>query len=181
MKKSLLALAVALPCLASSLAYAGGVITTNYGATSNKHTQTRGYIGLNWEWGGSTTPALVLGAMQTRVSSNGDTTGANLAFFLNLAGGVKPGSIKLTALDGKQNLQGELGVGYNFLKSDPMLVLGINAPYVAVGINGYLNPGIVPYGTIHTQGKFNKPAYTCNAGDTLINSNTCQHVSGGAG
>lgn len=181
MKKSLLALLVALPCLASSMTYAGSVVTTTYGVTSNKHTQTRAYVGLNWELGGSTTPALVLGAFQTRVKSNGDTTGANLTFSLNLVGGVKPGNLKLTALDGKEDLQGELGVGYNFLKSNPMLVLGVNAPYIAVGINGYLNPGIVPYATIHTQGKFDKPAYTCNAGDTLISSSTCQHTTGGGG
>ena len=172
MKKSLLAPVVALLCLTSSLAYSGN---PTYSAISTKHTNTRGYAGLNWELGGGTTPALVLGVFQTRVSSNGDTTGANLAFFLNLAGGVKPGSLKLTALDGKENLQGELGIGYNFLKSEPMLVLGANAPYVAIGINGYLNPGIMPYATLRTQGKFDKPDYTCNAGDTLISSNTCQH------
>lgn len=181
MKKIILPLAV-LSVLASSVAMAGVLpspvpataITT--GTTGSK-TDTKAYIGLNWSLGGSATPALVLGVFNTKVESNGDTEGANLAFHLNLAGGVKPGKLKLSYLNGQENLQGELGVGYDFIKAAPLAFLGFNAPYIAAGVDGYLNPGFVPYATLHSQGKFDKPAaptttYSCPTNYTLVGT-TC--------
>ena len=77
---------------------------------------------------------------------------------VNLAGGVKPGKLKLSYLNGKRSVQGELGIGFNFLNTEPLIFLGVNGPYVAAGIDGYLNPGFVPYAQVHTQGKFDKPS-----------------------
>jgi len=160
MKNSVFFAAV-IAALFSATAFAGVVIPppsptfTTSGADSK--TETRGYAGLNWTLGGGYTPALVLGVTNTKVKSNGDTTGGRLAFHLNLLGGITPGMLKLSYLNGKEDLQGEVGAGYNFIKSAPLLGLGVNAPYVAVGVDGYLNPGLVPYGTLHSQGKFSKP------------------------
>jgi hypothetical protein len=160
MKKSALAVLL-LSTLITSAAFAGSTFYSLIPGTGGaSKTETRAYAGLNWKLGGGATPALVLGAFRTKVESDGDTQGGNLAFHINLAGGVKPGKLKLGYLNGKENLQGELGIGYDFLTNAPMLGLGINAPHVSAGVDIYTNPGFVPYITLHTQGKFEKPNQT---------------------
>jgi hypothetical protein len=151
MKAAFLASALAGLTL-STVVFAGGFPLPPPSATTTGHdskTQTRAYVGLNWTWGGGFTPALVLGATNTRVQSDGDTTGAKLAF------------------------QGEIGVGYNFIKSAPLLGVGVNAPYVSAGVDGYLNPGFVPYATLHSQGQYDKPrgkttTFSCPSGYVLV-------------
>lgn len=178
MKKSSISLAIGL-ALVSSAALAGSTTydlvttTTNTGKTSKNNTNA--YAGLNWSVGGSWTPSVVLGVFRTHVKSDGDTQGANLAFHLNLAGGIKPGKLKLSYLNGKENIQGELGVGYDFMRSAPLLGLGLNGPFVAAGVDGYLSQGLVPYVTLQSQGKFSKPAF--GSGTTT----TCVPVGGGGG
>jgi len=153
-----------------------GIITVpppTYAATATttgtSKSESKAYIGLNWQLGGGMTPALVLGAVNTEVKSNGDTKGVNLAFHVNLAGGIAPGKLRLSALKGKENLQAELGGGYNFLTSKPFVGLGLNAPYVALGVDGYLGTGLLPFATLHSLGKFDKPSptttFSCAPGD----------------
>lgn len=155
-----LLLATALP---GSAAFAGispptySLIPTTGSASK---TETRAFVGLNWSLGGGATPALVLGAFRAKVKSDGDTAGGNLAFHINLAGGIKPGKLKLGYIKGKENLQGEAVVGYDFLKNAPLLGLGLNAPYISAGVDAYMNAGFVPYVTAHSQGKFDKPNQT---------------------
>ena len=153
MKKSTISLAIGLS-LVSSAVFAGSFVppplydwaSTTSGSTSKNNTNA--YAGLNWSMGGSWTPALVLGVFHTKVKSNGDTHGANLAFHVNLAGGINPGKLKLSYLNGKENIQGEIGAGYD-----------LNGPFVAAGVDGYLSHGLVPYLTLQSQGKFSKPSY----------------------
>lgn len=154
MKKSTIAL-VLLSALAAPSTFAGGT-PVPVGSTS----ETRAYAGLNWRLGGGATPALVLGAFRTKVESDGDTAGGNLAFHLNLAGGVKPGKLKLSYLNGKEDIQGEVGIGYDFLKNAPLLGVGLNAPHVSAGVDVYANPGFVPNVTLHSKGEFDKPTGT---------------------
>lgn len=169
--------------LLSSTALAGSIPTpTSITTGAASQTDTKAYLGLNWTLGGGTTPALVLGVFNTKVKSNGDTTGANLAFHVKFAGGLAPGKIKLSYLNGSENLQGELGLGYDFVRSSPLAFLGLNAPYVAAGVDAYANPGLVPYVTLHTQGKFDKPTgsittFSCPAGFTFnAISTTCEFI-----
>lgn len=160
MKKTILTLAVALT-FASSSALAGAPTTYSFVGSNTgggTKTNTNAYAGLNWSLGGSWTPAVVVGVFNTRVKANGDTEGANLAFHLNLAGGVKPGKLKLSYLNGKENIQGEVGIGYDFVRGAPLLGLGANAPFIGAGIDGYLNYDIVPYLNIHSQDRFKKPS-----------------------
>ena len=160
MKKSTLAVLL-LSALTGSAAFAGVTSFSLIPATGGaSKTETRAYAGLNWKLGGGATPALVLGAFRAKVESDGDTSGGNLAFHINLAGGVKPSKLKLGYLNGKENLQGEVGIGYDFLKNAPLLGLGINAPHISAGVDAYTGSSFVPYGTLHTQGKFKKPSQT---------------------
>lgn len=156
MKKSALAVML-LSALTASAAFAGNGSPPPITSSLSK-TETKAYVGLNWNLEGGATPALVLGAFRTKVESDGDTTGGNLAFHINLAGGVKPGKLKLGYLNGQENLQGEAAVGYNFLKNAPLLGLGLNAPHISAGVDAYMNPGFIPYATVHTQGDFDKPS-----------------------
>lgn len=182
MKKVLICSAVGM-ALVSTTVFAGVAPppTTTYGATlSNKSkTETKGYVGLNWTLGGGMTPALVIGAANAKVRSDGDTHGANLAFHLNVFGGVKPAMLKLSYLNGKSDVQGEIGVGYSFLKSTPLLGIGVNAPYAAAGVDAFLGGGFDPYFMLQSRGKFDEPnkRATCNAGDTLVAPTTCETVA----
>jgi hypothetical protein len=173
MNKSVVALAIALS-VASSSALAGkgasySLITTTTAGNATK-TNTNAYAGLNWSLGGGWTPALVLGLFHTRVKSNGNTEGANLSFRLNLAGGIKPGPLKLSYLNGKENLQGELGVGYDFMRWAPLISLGANAPFIGGGVDGYLNHGIIPYINVHSQDRFKKPSGTTSSQQCLLDN-----------
>lgn len=177
------------PVLISDSVFAGmsstipATITTTPGVTTGtSRTDTRAYVGLNWTLGGGGTPALVLGVTNTKVKSSGKTTGARLAFHVNLAGGMAPGMLRLSYLDGRENLQGELGAGYNFIKAAPALGIGLSGPYVVAGIDGYMNTGIEPYVTVHSQGAFRKPkpdttpgssVSSCPPDYTLLNPTTC--------
>lgn len=145
---------------------------------SASKTETKAYVGLNWTLGGGATPALVLGAFRAKVDSNGDTTGGNLAFHVNLAGGIKPGKLKLSYLDGKEDLQGELGIGYDFLKGAPLLGLGLNAPHIGAGVDAYAGLGFIPYATLHSQGKFDKPTQTPSQCVEDINGTLNSNCSG---
>jgi hypothetical protein len=172
MKKSTISLAIGL-ALVSSSALAGfnaySLVTTTTGSTGKNNTNA--YAGVNWSMGGSWTPAVVLGVFRTHVKSDGDTQGANLAFHLNLAGGIAPGKLKLSYLNGKENIQGEIGAGYDFVRSAPLLGIGLNGPFIAAGVDGYLNQGIVPYVTLQSQGKFSKPSYRNSTNCVLDNTN----------
>ena len=165
--------------LASSFAMAGvppplfDFVTTAATTGSASKSSTKAYAGLNWKMGGGMTPAVVLGVASTKTKSNGDTSGANLAFHFDVAGGFKPGKLKLSYLDGKEDMQGELGVGYDFLKTAPLLGLGVNIPHLAVGVDGYMGHGLVPYATLHTLGKFDKPA------QGTTSTTNCVQVLGG--
>ena len=177
MKKTALATFCAL-ALASSSALAGSIPSTTYslsGTTNNgAKTNTNAYAGLNWSLGGSWTPAVVVGLFNTRVKANGDTEGANLAFHLNLAGGIKPGKLKLSYLNGKENVQGEVGIGYDFMRGAPLLGLGVNGPFIGAGIDGYLNFNIVPYLNLHSQDRFKKPSNStqqCVANGSAVEGN----------
>ncbi len=164
MKKSIYSLA-----LAAMLACTTAVAGTTYSLVgSGSKTQTQGYVGLNWSLGGGATPALVLGVSRAKVKTNGDTTGANLSFLVNLSGGGEPAKIKLGYLNGSKNtLQSELGVGYNFLKSTPLIGAGLNAPYVNLGVDWNFGEGFDPYATLRSQGAFKKPTGTTCVKDAV--------------
>lgn len=161
--------------------YPANITTTPSSSSETSRTSTLGYAGLNWTLGGGYTPALVLGVTNVKVKSNGDTTGARLAFYLNLAGGPAAGMLKLSYLNGKEDFQGEIGAGYNFIKSAPLLGLGINGPYASAGVDGYLNSGVVPYASLNSQGAYSKPkpnttlggsVASCDPGDTWYSVGT---------
>lgn len=142
----------------TSGAYAGtplnyDLVTATAG--SSKKTDNQAYAGLTWTWG-ELTPSAVIGFSHGRVESDGDTQGANASMSINFLNGIQLGKIKLTYLNGKEDFQGEAGVGYDFLASSFLIPVGINIPHVAAGIDVY-STNITPYIMLHTRDEFDKP------------------------
>lgn len=163
MKKLLWIVAVT-SAFSASAAFAGGKVPTAYSLIgSGSKTETRAYAGLNWNLESGKIPAVVLGVFRARVKADGDTQGGNLGLHLNIANGIKPGKLKLGYLQGKEDVQGEVAVGYSFLKSAPLLGLGVNGPHVSAGVDVYTNPGFDPYLMLHSQGEFDEPNLACVA------------------
>lgn len=125
-----------------------------------KH-NTNAYAGINIELGNKMVPTLVLGVFDTRVKANGNTEGGNLSLQVNLLGGVSLGKLKLTYLNGKNDLQGEIGGGYDLAKRAPFGSVGINAPFGAIGVDGFSLRDLAPSLTIHSQDEFKTPQTSC--------------------
>lgn len=159
MKKFVLAIAL-VSILAPSLVQAG----TNYAliGAKTKHT-TEAYAGLNWTLESGAMPSLILGVFDTEVTNKRDTSGANLSVHLNLVSGFSFSKLKLSYISGKNDMQGELGIGYDFLKAAPLLSLGANAANISAGIDAYTNPSFNPYVNLHSQGTFDAPNLKCVA------------------
>ncbi|SCK04920.1 hypothetical protein [Vogesella sp. LIG4] len=125
-----------------------------------KH-NTNAYAGINIELGNKMVPTLVLGVFDTRVKPNGNTEGGNLSLQVNVLGGVSLGKLKLSYLNGKNDLQGEIGGGYDLSKHAPFASLGINVPYGSVGVDGFSLHDLAPSLTIHSQDEFKRPDTRC--------------------
>ena len=170
-----LAVAPLLFFVLTGAAYAGISGPSTYGPTliGNSKTSTKAYAGLNWEIPGNIAPALVLGVRRAKVESDGDTQGGDLSFSMALAGGVKPGKLRLKGFTGQENYQGELGGGYDFSNNGFFFGPSVNFPYVNVGADWQPNAGLKFYGMLHTVGKYKEPAATpsCDPGD-FYNSGT---------
>lgn len=156
--KKLLTLAFAMFTLLSSNAYAGFVanydlVTTNSG--SSEQTDNQAYAGLIWTWG-DITPSAVIGFSHGRVESDGDTQGVHASLSINFLDGIQLGKVKLTYLNGKEDFQGEAGIGYDLINKAFLIPVGVNAPYLAAGLDVSWAT-IEPYFMLHTRDKFDKP------------------------
>jgi hypothetical protein len=129
------------------------LVTTTSG--SSEKTDNQAYAGLVWTWG-DMTPAAVIGFSHGKVESDGDTEGVHASLSINFAGGFQFGKAKLTYLNGKEDFQGEAGIGYDLMTNSFLIPVGVNAPHVAGGIDVYRS-SIEPYFMLHTRDEFDKP------------------------
>jgi len=151
MNKILSSFALIILLALSSTSYAGKGTPYSIQGDGSK---TEFYAGLKWSLGAGSTPAVVLGIMKTEVESNDDTDGGHLSLDFNLGATGGLGKLKLAYLKGKDDLQGELGVGYDFAKGAPLLGLGFNAPHINAGVDIAAGSSYTPFATLHTLGKF---------------------------
>lgn len=156
MRKVLVVFAVS-AALCSFSAQAGSPVYKLVGTEANEIIKTKAYVGLNWNMEGGATPALVLGVVRAKVNVNGDTKGANLSVHVSMFNGVEFSKIKLSYLNGKEDSQGELGLGYNFLQAAPLLGLGVSAPYVNLAADWTNGGGFDPNVTINSLEKWDRP------------------------
>lgn len=137
---------------------------------SGEKTDNQAYAGLVWTWG-DITPSAVIGFSHGKVESDGDTEGVHASLSINFAGGFQFGKAKLTYLNGKEDFQGEAGIGYDLMTNSFLIPVGVNAPHVAGGFDVYQS-SIEPYFMLHTRDEFDKPDGT---------STTCVNRGPGGG
>jgi len=152
--------------LPASAAFAGSIppptlpptVTTTGVAGSTTDTVNRGYAGLKWTLGEGLVPAVVVGYRHARVESGGDTQGGDVSFSFNLLGGIHPGKLRAKYFNGQENLQGEVGAGFDFTKG---LFAGVSAqgPYTNLGVDYLFTAGAPwePYIMLNTLQKYDKP------------------------
>ena len=99
-------------------------VTTNGGSL----TTNRAYAGLKWTLNESIKPQAVFGFRHARTESNGDTDGGDISISAKFIDGFQLGKLRAKYFNGKENVQGEVGGGFDFTKGI-FAGAGIHAPY----------------------------------------------------
>lgn len=143
---------------------------------SESKTVNRGYAGLQWTLGQGLTPNVVLGLRRAIVHSDGETQGGDISFSFNLIGGLHPEKLRVKFFNGRENIQGEVGGGYDFTKGF-YGGLGIQGPYSNLGVDYLFTKGRTweAYFILNTLKAYNKPAATllCEPYEVL-NAGICE-------
>ena len=166
--------AIALSTLASTSFAGFAPVSPTITSTPTKKTDNKFYAGLNWTLGGGAIPQLVLGFRNAKVESGGKTYGTGISMGFNLSK-FGPGKLKLGYFDGREHLQGEANLGYDFASNKFLGGLGAQGPYVNGGVDYLFGDKLDPYFGINTI-DYKKPAgtttVTCPTNYTLTNG-TC--------
>jgi hypothetical protein len=140
-------------------------------ASSNDN---RAYVGIKWNLSGGIKPEAVVGFRYANINSNGDTEGGDLSISAKFIEGFQPGQILAKYFNGKQDVQGEVGGGYDFTQGILGLV-GVHAPYSNIGVDLYpITQKFDPYIQVDTIKGNNKPNPTCPS-PTYWNGSTCYY------
>lgn len=150
-------------------------VTTTVSGTTD--TVDRGYAGLEWTLGEGLTPAVVVGYRHARVQSNGDTQGGDISFSFNVISGFHPGKLRAKYFNGQENVQGEVGGGFDFAKG-VFAGVGVQGPYTNLGVDYLFTTGSPwePYFMLNTLPGYDKPhgntttTMGCPTGYTLSGS-----------
>ena len=148
--------------------FAPTLVTTPGSASKSVN---RGYAGLKWTLGQGITPSAVIGFRHANVESGGHVDGGDISMSFNFAGGFQLGKLRAKYLNGQENVQGELGGGYDFAKNGLFAGASVQGPFVNVGADLGFNSGFEPYVMINSLRKYNKPtgstsSYVCPVGST---------------
>ena len=117
------------------------------------------FVGLNWQFGAQAQAEIVVGYRDVDVHSDGDVEGAGIDFTFPLKDGLKFGEIRLKAIDGEYDWQGELGLGWSFLNEGFLLTGGVQGNYATVGTDYVFGTGWQPYVGANTIGDYDVPPY----------------------
>ena len=153
--------------------FAPTLVTTPGSASQNVN---RGYAGLKWTLGQGITPSAVIGFRHANVEAGGHVDGGDISMSFNSAGGFQLGKLRAKYLNGQENVQGELGGGYDFAKNGLFAGASVQGPFVNAGADLGFGGGFEPYIMINSLRKYNKPtsstsSYVCPAGSAQIISN----------
>lgn len=130
------------------------------------------YAGLNWTLGKGMIPEGVVGYRDATVDGSGDVDGGDISLSFNLQP-LGLSKTKLKYFSGEDNLQGEIGVGYQFGKNQFLGVVGLQGPYINAGADYVLGTGLEPYAGINTIGDYD-PSTLCPPGTSYIGGGLCQ-------
>ena len=159
--------------MAGFIGFAPTLVTS---PSSTSQSVNRGYAGLKWTLGQGITPSAVIGFRHANVEAGGHVDGGDISMSFDFSGGFQLGKLRAKYLNGQQNVQGELGGGYDFGKNGLFAGASVQGPFVNAGADLSFNSGFEPYVMINTLRKYHKPtssisSYVCPAGSAQIISN----------
>jgi hypothetical protein len=156
--------------LVSNITFAGCIIPAIVPPSTNHN---KAYAGLKWTLSGGIKPEAVLGFRHANISSNGDTDGGDISISAKFIDGIQPGQIRAKYFNGKEDVQGELGGGYDFTQGI-FGGVGIHAPYSNLGLDLFPNAQTKfdPYVQIDTIKGNNKPNPSCPT-DYIYRNGVC--------
>jgi hypothetical protein len=102
--------------------------------TSQTNTDNRAYAGLKWTLNEGIKPQAVIGFRHAKTESNGDTDGGDISISAKLIDGFQLGKVRAKYFNGKENTQGEVGAGFDFING-LFAGIGAHAPYSNLGVD----------------------------------------------
>lgn len=111
------------------------------------------FAGLDWTIGGNTTLQGVVGLADSSMASSGRVTGAKGAVHFDLLGRGNQPEFRLSAITGKGEVLGELGVGYS-LDSGVFGLLGATGNYFEFGGTASLQGNVKGYFGANSYGSY---------------------------
>jgi hypothetical protein len=121
-------------------------------------TDNRAYAGVKWTLNEGIKPQAVVGFRHARTESNGDTDGGDISISAKFIDGFQLGKLRAKYFDGKENVQGEVGAGYDFTKG-LFAGAGVHAPFSLIGLDlhPFINENkLEPYLQIDSIKKYKK-------------------------
>ncbi len=111
---------------------------------SSTQTETRVFVGLQWNFGNDR-PEIMLGVRHTETDSDDSVIGGkfDIALPFDLAN-FRP-TIRLLALAGNRDLQGEAGLGIQTSDWKPLIAVGAQLPFLDFGANYVFDEAFKPY------------------------------------
>jgi hypothetical protein len=144
--------------LCSANANAGGGWYHLIDGSASK-SESRGYVGLKWTLDEGMKPQAVVGFRHASLNANGNTDGGDLSISAKLFDGFQLGQFRAKYFNGKEDVQGELGGGYDFTKGI-FAGVGLHAPYSLLGLDMHpflSDSKFEPYVQLDTNKGYNKP------------------------
>lgn len=131
-----------------------------YTIQSESISDNRIYAALKWTFGESIKPEALLGFRHARTESNGDTDGGDLSISAKFNDGFQISKLRAKYFNGQENVQGEVGGGYDFNKG-LFTGISVHAPYSNLGVDflPLAKEKIETYIQIDTIKGNDKPAY----------------------
>lgn len=147
LKKNHLFLLLLLICSAKLLADPVAYSTSSISSNDNKV-----YAGLKWTLNEGIKPQAVIGFRHTNIGSDGHTDGGDISLSAKFIDGFQLDKTRLKYINGNNDVQGELGGGYDFTKG---FFLGgsANGPYINLGVDYLIqakDKSIDPYIMLNT-------------------------------
>ena len=137
--------------LAALLATAGPSSAFKLEPVESRRDAFRIGAGLQWDFG-SMMPSFILSGRWTQTRTNDSVVGGRVELAIPLMADYRP-TVRLLALAGNRDVQGEAGFGYRFATSDFLVGLGVQAPYTNVGVNYAFASSFMPYAGVNTFGR----------------------------
>lgn len=125
----------------------------------DKSSEDEFFAGINWQFGASPQAEIVLGYRDVNVHSDGDVDGMGLDFTFPIKNGITFGEMRFKAIDGQDDWQGELGLGWSFLHKGFLLTGGAQGNFLTLGTDYVFGSGWEPYIGANSIGDYDAPSY----------------------